>query len=245
MKFALYLPNFRDKVAIKELEDLTGLAEDLDFDSVWTLDRHCGAAAVVVSDETAAVTRTLPDTVWVLRVARGDGSDTGLDNAGPGNTGLDNTGLDNAGLDNAGLDYEDVLAPEPSPMADAASEDPAWLFYTSGTTGRPKGATLTHRNLAAMTEAYHRDLDPVADGSIYRHAAPLTHGSGLYLLPSTARLVREAARSDPRDRVAQERGGQDPQARTPPATAAIERMTVRGHHRGRQPGQDGGRDDEK
>ena len=39
MKLALYLPNFRDKVTVKELEDLTELAEDLDFDSVWTLDR--------------------------------------------------------------------------------------------------------------------------------------------------------------------------------------------------------------
>ena len=39
MKLALYLPNFRDEVTVKELEDLTMLAEDLDFDSVWTLDR--------------------------------------------------------------------------------------------------------------------------------------------------------------------------------------------------------------
>ena len=39
MKLALYLPNFRDHVAVKELEDLTSAAEDLDFDSVWTLDR--------------------------------------------------------------------------------------------------------------------------------------------------------------------------------------------------------------
>ncbi|MGH3851016.1 MAG: LLM class flavin-dependent oxidoreductase, partial [Pseudonocardiaceae bacterium] len=39
MKLALYLPNFRNKVTVKELEDLTNLAEDLDFDSVWTLDR--------------------------------------------------------------------------------------------------------------------------------------------------------------------------------------------------------------
>ena len=39
MKLALYLPNFRDKVTVKELEDLTTLAEELDFDSVWTLDR--------------------------------------------------------------------------------------------------------------------------------------------------------------------------------------------------------------
>ena len=39
MKLALYLPNFRTEVTVKELEDLTQLAEDLDFDSVWTLDR--------------------------------------------------------------------------------------------------------------------------------------------------------------------------------------------------------------
>ncbi|WP_103355764.1 LLM class flavin-dependent oxidoreductase [Amycolatopsis sp. CA-128772] len=39
MKLALYLPNFRDEVTVRELEDLTALAEDLDFDSVWTLDR--------------------------------------------------------------------------------------------------------------------------------------------------------------------------------------------------------------
>lgn len=39
MKLALYLPNFRENVTVKELEDLTALAEELDFDSVWTLDR--------------------------------------------------------------------------------------------------------------------------------------------------------------------------------------------------------------
>ncbi len=39
MKLALYLPNFRDKVTVQELADLTDLAEELDFDSVWTLDR--------------------------------------------------------------------------------------------------------------------------------------------------------------------------------------------------------------
>jgi alkanesulfonate monooxygenase SsuD/methylene tetrahydromethanopterin reductase-like flavin-dependent oxidoreductase (luciferase family) len=39
MKLALYLPNFRNQVTVKELEDLTNLAEELDYDSVWTLDR--------------------------------------------------------------------------------------------------------------------------------------------------------------------------------------------------------------
>jgi alkanesulfonate monooxygenase SsuD/methylene tetrahydromethanopterin reductase-like flavin-dependent oxidoreductase (luciferase family) len=39
MKLALYLPNFRDEVTVQELRDLTALAEERDFDSVWTLDR--------------------------------------------------------------------------------------------------------------------------------------------------------------------------------------------------------------
>ncbi|HEU5084567.1 MAG TPA: LLM class flavin-dependent oxidoreductase [Acidimicrobiales bacterium] len=39
MKLALYLPNFRDHVTVEELEDLTELAEELEFDSIWTLDR--------------------------------------------------------------------------------------------------------------------------------------------------------------------------------------------------------------
>ncbi len=65
--------------------------------------------------------------------------------------------------------------------------DAAWLFYTSGTTGRPKGATLTQRNLLFATHAYYADIDALDERDTIVHAAPLSHGSGLYSLPHIAK----------------------------------------------------------
>src|SRR5262249_47438679 len=64
---------------------------------------------------------------------------------------------------------------------------PAWLFYTSGTTGRPKGATLTNRNLLAASLSYYADIDQVMPHNAILQAAPLSHGAGLYGLPHVAR----------------------------------------------------------
>jgi long-chain acyl-CoA synthetase len=61
--------------------------------------------------------------------------------------------------------------------------DAAWLFYTSGTTGRPKGVTLTMRNLRWSAMAYVATVQPVAPGDSCLHPSPLSHGSGLYHLP--------------------------------------------------------------
>ena len=86
--------------------------------------------------------------------------------------------------------YDAALAAAPIDAAPCAPTDLAWLFYTSGTTGRPKGVMLTHRNLATALACYFIDVDDVdaADATVY--AAPLSHGAGLYNLPFVARAAR-------------------------------------------------------
>src|SRR5258706_2082667 len=84
-------------------------------------------------------------------------------------------------------DYRALLDHPPAGLPSAATDDEAWLFYTSGTTGRPKGAVLTHRNLLFMTHAYYADIDFVGPHDTMVHAAPLSHGAGLYSLAHLSR----------------------------------------------------------
>jgi acyl-CoA synthetase (AMP-forming)/AMP-acid ligase II len=82
---------------------------------------------------------------------------------------------------------EHIAREPPMPPHEGQATDPCWLFYTSGTTGRPKGATLTLRNLLFQTQAYYADVDALDERDTIVHAAPLSHGSGVYSLPHVAK----------------------------------------------------------
>ena len=86
-----------------------------------------------------------------------------------------------------GPEWESLAVGERAVIVDRRADDPAWLFYTSGTTGKPKGATLTNRNLMTMSLSYFADIDSISRNDAVLHAAPISHGSGLYGLPHVAR----------------------------------------------------------
>jgi acyl-CoA synthetase (AMP-forming)/AMP-acid ligase II len=88
--------------------------------------------------------------------------------------------------------YESLF--DTTPSTPPVNTDPAtlaWLFYTSGTTGRSKGAMLSHRNLMAMTVSHLADFDAPDENCSLIHGAPMSHGSGLYVPPYVLRGARQ------------------------------------------------------
>ncbi len=72
--------------------------------------------------------------------------------------------------------------------ADVGRDDPCWLFYTSGTTGRPKAGVLTHGQMAFVTLSHLCDLMPgTTERDVSLVVAPLSHGAGIHAVTQVAR----------------------------------------------------------
>lgn len=87
--------------------------------------------------------------------------------------------------------YQEFFDDAPQGPSRIAPEALAWLFYTSGTTGRSKGAMLSHRNLMAMTVCHLADIEQFDENATQIHAAPMSHGSGLYIPAYISRGARQ------------------------------------------------------
>jgi len=93
-----------------------------------------------------------------------------------------------------GEDYDRIVernAGRSVPSAAVERDDPCWFFFTSGTTGRPKAAVLTHGQMAFVVTNHLCDLMPGTgrdDASIV--VAPLSHGAGVHQLAQVAHGVK-------------------------------------------------------
>ena len=84
-------------------------------------------------------------------------------------------------------EYAKLVAADGIAAQPVGRDDLAWIFYTSGTTGKPKGAMLSHGNLMAMAIRYLADVDMLSEEDALLHLAATSHASGLFALSHVAK----------------------------------------------------------
>ncbi|MDJ1136342.1 class I adenylate-forming enzyme family protein [Streptomyces iconiensis] len=159
----------------------------------------CGARVVCCGPEAAAGIRTALAAVGSAATVTACSDRSGRSAGSPRPSGTaPRPGRPDAALSPASL-AEQARAPLPVWPAPAPS-DTAMLMYSSGTTGRPKGAVVTHAAWVAQTDRALGELPSVGPGDVVLAVAPMSHfgGSiGLDCAVSGAATVT-MARFDPR-----------------------------------------------
>lgn len=102
-----------------------------------------------------------------------------------------------------GDDYEAFLngAPLWAPDLGLSPDSLAWISYTSGTTGRPKGVMLSHRALAAVAFNLMLEVGPNSELGSVMLPQPLSHGAGYFVLAylASGASVHVASEFDPEE----------------------------------------------
>ena len=93
-------------------------------------------------------------------------------------------------LDAQSEDFAAMCSGPTRGVAQRAPNDVAWLFYTSGTTGRSKGVIITHGMLIEMSLTYLADVDQIGPDDTAIYAGPMSHGAGLYAALNVLRGLR-------------------------------------------------------
>ncbi|WP_088346953.1 MULTISPECIES: AMP-binding protein [Rhodomicrobium] len=163
-RVAMFMPNSTDYLELFYAVWFTGAAV-----VPINVKLHTREAAWIIGDAEAKLVFALSDTCHELQ------------NQLPGTRLI---AIDSAEF--AALRASEPMA-EPLPRA---RDDLAWLFYTSGTTGKPKGVMISNGNLHAMAFAYLADVDDVPPGDAALYAAPISHGAGLYNVVNVLRGAR-------------------------------------------------------
>lgn len=125
-------------------------------------DARCFVWGASFDDQVAAATQDTPQ--LMLRLRAGEGAPVAA------------TGSE---------DFEQFLAggAASAPARQVDGEDIYCLFYTSGTTGRPKGVMLSHRSILHVSWNLLMELGPIEIGENILLMQPLSHGAGFFVLP--------------------------------------------------------------
>lgn len=122
---------------------------------------HADVAVLVTSRAMLAAVEAIPDCVRAILLV------------GESPRRLPSAGVRALGYDDALREASARLAVDP-----VDADQPSYLLYTSGTTGRPKAATHTHRSRAAATATMLAAELELRDRFVMAHVGPLSHGSG-------------------------------------------------------------------